>query len=100
MSPAFSICRCAIRLASLLVPPGLRSEWADQWTTEIWHGRADLISRGVSRAETRRKLLRFSMGAFSDAADLRRSGFHSRSLLAHPASCLGVPLVLLGVLFV
>jgi hypothetical protein len=100
MSPAISICRCAIRLASLLVPRGLRTEWADQWTTEIWHGRADLTSRGVSRAEARRKLLRFSMGAFSDAADLRRSEFDPRSVLAHPAFCLAVPLVVLGVLFV
>lgn len=99
MPPAISICQCAIRLASLLVPRELRAEWTDQWTAEIWHGRADLVSRGVSHAEARRKLLRFSMGAFSDAADLRRSEFRPRSVLGHPAFSLAVPLVLLGVLF-
>ena len=100
MPPVVYICRWAIRVASVLVPSGLRTEWANQWIAEIWHSYASLTSRRRrSRAETRRKLVRFSMGAFSDAADLRCSGFDLRSALGHPAFCLAVPLMLLGVLF-
>jgi hypothetical protein len=94
MSPVVSVCRFAVRLASLLVPRELRDDWVGQWTSEIRHGYALLTDRGASPAEVRRKLLRFALGAFSDAADLRRSGFDVRPVLRHPAFCLAVPLAL------
>jgi len=71
-----SLCRYAIRVASLLAPTGFRAEWARDWNTEIWHGYASLAGRGASRSKARRKLLCFAAGAFSDAADLRRSAFN------------------------
>jgi hypothetical protein len=86
-------------VASWLAPADLRTEWSEQWNAEIWHGYASLKGRGASRAEARHKLLRFSVGAFSDAVDLRRSVFNLRAGLGHPAFCLALPLVLLAILF-
>ena len=40
-----SLCRYAIRVASLLAPTGFRAEWARDWNTEIWHGYASLAGR-------------------------------------------------------
>ncbi|MGO8816231.1 MAG: hypothetical protein ACLQVG_16460 [Terriglobia bacterium] len=95
-----SLCRCAIRVASLVAPAGLRAEWVREWNTEIWHGYASLISRGGSRAEARRKLLRFAAGAFSDVADLRRSVFNLEAALGRPGFCCALPLLVLSVVFV
>ncbi|MDR3698808.1 MAG: hypothetical protein P4L56_04175 [Candidatus Sulfopaludibacter sp.] len=98
MCPVVSACRFAVRLASLLVPRKLRDDWAGQWTAEIRHGYALLTDRGESPAEIRSKLLRFAMGAFSDAADLRLSGFDLRPVVGHPAFCLAVPLIVMALL--
>jgi hypothetical protein len=94
-----SLCRYAIRVASLLAPTGFRAEWARDWNTEIWHGYASLAGRGASRSKARRKLLCFAAGAFSDAADLRRSAFNPEAALGRPAFCLAVPLLVLSVVF-
>ena len=95
-----SLCRCAIRVASLLAPAGFRAEWVREWNTEIWHGYASLISRGGSRSKARRKLLRFAAGAFSDVADLRRSVFNLEAALGRPGFCCALPLLVLSVVFV
>lgn len=94
------VCRCAIRFASLMTPRALRGEWRDEWVAEVRHGYAHLAAKGEPRGEICRKLVRFSMGAFPDAADLYYRRFDLRSFLGHPAFCLAVPLTLLGVLFV
>jgi hypothetical protein len=95
-----SLCRCAIRVASWLAPAGVRAEWVREWNTEICHSYASLIGRGVSRAEARRKLLRFAAGAFSDVADLRRSVFNLEATLGRAGFCLAVPLLVLSVVLV
>jgi hypothetical protein len=95
-----SLCRCAIRVVGLLAPAEFRAEWALQWNTEIWHGYASLIGRGGSRTKARSQLLRFAVGAFSDASELRRSAFNLEAALGRPCFCLAVPLLLLSVVFV
>ncbi len=90
------VCRSAIRCASLVVPRALRHEWRDEWLTEIRHGHAHLATKGGPRGETCRKLIRFSLGAFQDAADLYCRRFDLRFFLGHPALCVAVPLALLG----
>lgn len=100
MPAVVSFCRCAVRAASYLAPPELRAEWVEQWMAEIQHGYADLLARRAPNPEIRRKLLRFSRGAFADAADLRRSSFHLQSFIGQPVFCLAVPLLSLMALLV
>lgn len=93
--PVLIVCTWALRLAGLLVPRNIRAQWIQDWAAEVRHGCADLEHRGYSRSETWSKLLRFSIGGFADAADLRRSHFDLRYILGHPAFCLAVPVALL-----
>jgi hypothetical protein len=98
MPPVVLICRFAIRLAALLAPGELRAEWRGPWLAEIGHGYATLMGGGMSVAEARRTLTRFTRGAFADAADLRLSRTDLRGTPRHPASCLALLAVLLCVL--
>jgi hypothetical protein len=93
------VCRSAIRCASLVAPRALRREWRDEWLAEVGYGYTHLAMRGGPRGETRRKLIRFSTGAFRDAADLYCRRFDFRSFLGHPSLCVVGPLALLGALF-
>jgi hypothetical protein len=85
------VCRSAIRCASLVVPRALRREWRDDWLAEVRHGHAHLAKKGWPRGEACRKLIRFSVGAFRDAADLCCRRFDLRSFPGHPAFCVGAP---------
>ena len=96
MPPVVLICRLVIRLAALLAPRKLRREWRGTWLAEIGYGYATLKSDGMTAAEARRTLMRFTRGAFADAADLRLTGTDLRRSLRHPASCLALLLALLG----
>src|ERR1700719_5082062 len=74
-SPTVFTCRCVIHLASVLVPGNMRGEWTYDWIAEVWHGYARFSGRGVSRVTAWAQLLRFALGAFTGARDLRRSRF-------------------------
>lgn len=95
MPPVVLICRLAIRVAALLAPREMRAEWRGTWLAEIRHGYASLRGDGMTAAAARRALIRFTRGAFADAADLRLTDTDPRRELRHPAVCLVLLLVLL-----
>jgi hypothetical protein len=58
--------------ASLLAPSAKRSEWSQEWRTELWYVLRECFSeRGVSPRSIR-KTTTFCMGAYRDATWLRR----------------------------
>jgi hypothetical protein len=95
MSPIVVLCEYAVRLAALLVPRELRADWVDSWISEIRHAHALLAKREDSRRDAWRRLLRFTGGAFRDAADLNRSRAEPQPILDRPTACLTACLALL-----
>ncbi|HJT89929.1 MAG TPA: hypothetical protein VJ732_18790, partial [Bryobacteraceae bacterium] len=91
--------RWLIGAAALLVPPGPRKAWKREWLAEIWHGHATILRQGDSPTGAWRRVTKFALGAFVDAADLRMEGMRGkvnrRSLARHPAFCIGSLLILL-----
>jgi hypothetical protein len=64
-----------------LAPAGQRSEWLNEWTSELWY----LVRRGDDRAATA-----FCAGAFRDALFVRSQSVEWSGLvrLSHPVVCL------------
>jgi len=85
--------------ASRLAPEALRSAWRNEWLWEAWHAHADLLSQGSSEAQASRRVARFALGAFRDAADLRiehlRNALNGPALAREPLACLAALLVAL-----
>jgi hypothetical protein len=61
--------QCLLLAACLLVPRGARREWLNEWRGELWQ--AQRACRGVGFAGPKRTT-EFCLGAFQDAACLRR----------------------------
>ena len=60
-----------LRTASTLVPTPLRTEWLQEWNSELWHiCQANLLSD--------RAIIGFCLGAFADGCSLRRQTWHPR----------------------
>src|SRR5262245_5778792 len=64
------LCLGIVRLCSAVVPSGSRADWRAEWEAEVRH-RFDSIE-SEQNWSTRMDLLRRSLGAFPDAAWLRR----------------------------
>jgi hypothetical protein len=81
-----------LETAALLAPPSLRRAWKREWLWEIWHGHSTLLREGYPRPKAARRMARFALGAFRDAADLRiehcRLTWDGRSLARNPFFCL------------
>jgi hypothetical protein len=60
-----------VRVASLLVPRGVRGEWTQEWEAEIGYRAEKLRSWGRWSAAGRLQLTARSLGAVADAAWLR-----------------------------
>src|SRR5262252_7658362 len=84
--------RWVINSAALLVPRADRAAWKCEWLWEAWHGHATLINQGATRHRAARRVTQFALGAFADAADLRReqrnTQFGARSLIRDPLVCI------------
>lgn len=78
--------------ATLVAPRPVRSAWKREWLWEIWHGHATLVREGTPPTRAGRRVARFALGAFLDAADLRlehvRTNFDARALARDPIPCL------------
>jgi hypothetical protein len=61
-----------LRGASLMVPFARRSEWYQEWTSELWHVRRSCVPVGAFSWTAERELTAFCMGSIQDAACLRR----------------------------
>lgn len=82
--------------ASLLVPKRQRAEWRLEWESELWHARR---SNGISKAspwQAEREIAGFCLGAFQDAACLRRLWWRDRPRPAPLHSSATLCLVCLG----
>ena len=88
-----------IAAAAFLAPAGLRKSWKREWLGEIWYGYSTLIREGSSHPQAARRVAKFALGAFIDAADLRmerlRVNIDRRSLVRHPWFCLASLLIAL-----
>jgi hypothetical protein len=71
--PLFHAIDCGLlRCASLLVPERQRAEWRMEWESELWHARRSNGIPGMVSWRTEREFTAFCLGAFQDAACLRR----------------------------
>ncbi len=61
-----------LRVTSLLVPAGQRSEWHREWSAELWHVRRSLCESGPASWLTQCEITAFCRGSFQDALCLRR----------------------------
>ncbi len=66
-----------LRCASLLVPAPGRAEWHQEWCSELWHVRLACMPADGFTWEAEREVVAFCLGAFNDAACLRRLGWQA-----------------------
>ena len=71
-----------LRVASLVVPWNQRGEWWREWNAELWHVREACAPSGNASWGAEREVTAFCLGAFQDAAFLRRQ---RREKVAHGA---------------
>jgi hypothetical protein len=64
-----------LRVASLLVPAGQRSEWRREWQTELWYVRRSCCAAGARGWKAQHRITCFCLGSLQDAFCLRRE-FH------------------------
>ena len=60
-------CNLVLRAASLIVPHAQRSEWLQEWSSEVWHWAHFLVESDRLSVRTEQELLGHCWGAFSDA---------------------------------
>ncbi len=72
----------ALRCAALLVPTRQRTEWLQEWTSELWYVRDACISGQGTSWQAERAVAAFCLGAFNDAICLRSNT--PRSPQPHP----------------
>src|SRR5215469_2442672 len=86
--------------ASLLVPIWKRSEWSQEWRTELWYVLRECSSKTSLESRCIREATRFCLGAYQDAIWLRKRSWQNRHVFARilgsPAVCL---VLLIGILF-
>jgi hypothetical protein len=91
--PVFhAIDRGLLCCASYLVPEKQRAEWRLEWESELWHVRRSNEASSTASWRTEREIAGFCIGAFQDAACLRRFWWQNRARFAplhgSPARCL------------
>lgn len=64
--------------ASFLVPLRQRAEWRMEWDAELWHARRSKRAPGAVSWQTEREVAGFCLGAFRDAACIRRLWWQNR----------------------
>jgi len=64
--------------ASYLVPERQRAEWRLEWESELWHARQSNGGSGTISWHSEREIAEFCIGAFQDAACLRRFWWQNR----------------------
>lgn len=78
--------------AALLVPDKQRAEWRLEWESELWHARRSNGASSTCTWRAEREIAGFCLGAFQDAACLRRLSRRDRpryaSLHGSAAQCL------------
>ncbi|HEY6375461.1 MAG TPA: hypothetical protein VIX90_08040 [Edaphobacter sp.] len=72
----------ALKFAALLVPPRQRTEWLQEWTSELWYVRESCIPEHTLSWQGERNVAAFCLGAFNDALCLRHN--EPRSPKTHP----------------
>jgi hypothetical protein len=61
-----------LRGASLLVPARRRSEWSQEWRTELWYVLRECSSESSATPRPIREATAFCLGAYQDAFYLRK----------------------------
>ena len=78
--------------ASLLVPSWKRSEWSQEWRTELWYVLRECSSKTSLESRCIREATRFCLGAYQDAVWLRKRSWQDRRIFARidrsAAACL------------
>ena len=74
--------RGLLRCASLLVPVKQRAEWRLEWESELWHVRRLNSDCSAVSLQTEYEIAGFCIGAFQDAACLRRLSWQIRPRFA------------------
>lgn len=72
-----------LRSASLLVPPGQRAEWLLEWNTELHYACNSILSGEEFSWPAQQEVIAFCLGAFQDAACLRRQSFQPGTNAPH-----------------
>jgi len=78
-----------LRAASFLVPEGQRSEWRQEWQTELWYVRRSCCSDGATGWPAQRRIVGFCLGSLKDAFCLRREFHQSSAHAPHVDSAAG-----------
>ncbi len=73
MASGLGLTSLIVRAASVLVPSQERKEWRFEWESEIWYHREQHGAEHRLDWRMEMRLLRRSLGAFTDALDLRGS---------------------------
>jgi hypothetical protein len=85
--------------ASLLVPAWKRSEWSQEWRTELWYVLRKCLSETSLDPRSIREATAFCMGAYRDAIWLRKRSWQTQKPVAQiggsASACL---LLLIGIL--
>ncbi len=87
-------------MAAWVVPAERRSEWSQEWRSELRYALRDCFSEKSPDPRAIRKAIAFSMGAYRDAAWLRRRAWQNQQLVARTCSSPWVCLALLTGMFV
>lgn len=86
--------------ASLLVPRSKRSEWSDEWRTELWYVLRECSSHTSVHPRSVKEATVFCLGAYQDAIWLRKRFWRKELPLARILGSASVCIVLLmGIFF-
>ncbi len=81
--------------ASLLVPGWRRSQWSQEWRTELWYVLRECSCKASARPRSIREATAFCLGAYQDAIWLRRRSWQEQRPLSRVARSASVCLLLL-----
>jgi|SRR5579864_190335 len=81
--------------ASLLVPGWRRSQWSQEWRTELWYVLRECSCKASARPRSIREATAFCLGAYQDAIWLRRRSWQKQRPLSRVAGSAYVCLLLL-----
>lgn len=70
-----------IRAASLLAPVTARTEWLQEWQSELWHVRQATVVTSTKPWRAEQEVIRFCIGAFEDALCLRQLARRNQPLI-------------------
>src|SRR5581483_535624 len=76
------VLRGSLWIASWIVPGGSRSEWSQEWRTELWYALRGCFSATGPDLRSIGKATAFCTGAWQDALWLRRRSWQSQPLVS------------------